>query len=171
MVRIFSIDPGTVNLGWAVMERRRDCVRVNSCGVLNLRTAAQKMDSTKNVTDMAWLAWVLAKTFNNIIQTCKYVVVEYQMKGPCKFLEVAVRAVLCNKAVLIMPARVKRHLNFEKGLTYRQRKKTAVVKAKQWMTTRQIGQMKDVKKADDIADAVCNGAFYLRCYVQPKIGS
>jgi len=171
MVRIFSIDPGTVNLGWAVMERHGDRVRVDSCGVCNLRTAAKSMDSTKSVTDMAWLAWVLAKTFRNVIDTCRYVVVEYQMKGPCKFLEVAVRAVLCDKAVLIMPARVKRHLKFKKGLTYRQRKKTAVVKAKKWMTRRQIGQMEDVKKADDIADAVCNGAFYLRCYVQPKIGS
>lgn len=170
MTRILSLDPGTVNLGWAVMTRTGDRVVAERCGVLNLRKQAKKLDASKNVQDMAWMAHVLVHTFRDVIDACQCVVVENQMKGPCKFLEVAVRACVHDKAVVIMPARVKRHLKFDKGLTYYQRKKAAVGIAKQFMTSKQIRDMGKTKKADDIADAVCNGACYLRCYVMPKIG-
>ncbi len=148
-MRILAIDPGLVNVGWAII----DDGKLKTFGVFNMAHKVQP----KRRKEYAYMV----RRFMNfkMFRTCDVIVVERQMSGK---LRVVANSFVCfnwNKAVLVHPRSVRNHHKISMS-DYRANKRASVARAPKYMTKKQTTRFRASSKRDDMADAILIGMYW-----------
>lgn len=151
-MRIVSIDPGTVNCGYAVWENGKFI----DFGSFNLLEMVPK----KKKTDYPYIVSVFIQK-TGLFDGADVILVENQMQARMKMIACALRCFFWNKAVMIAPQSVRRHFKISHS-DYRKNKKDSKQFVHKFLTSEQSSKVKDSKKQDDIADAVIQLQYYVK---------
>jgi RNase H-fold protein (predicted Holliday junction resolvase) len=148
-MKIVSIDPGTVNLGYAVYEDGK----LTQFGSLNILVKKYK-------TDYPMLVHLMLANHPKIFENLDIILIENQMQAKMKMIACALRCFYWGKSVPISPKAVRNHFKISNS-NYRMNKKASIQKVKDFLTKTQISAISNHKKMDDIADAVIQLQYYL----------
>ncbi len=145
-MRVLSIDPGTVNLGWCLYDGG-----IVDFGVVNLDRMCKGTDYPKKI-------WTLRQT--GFFDKADVILVERQMQSRMKMLACAIRCFAWDKTVMVAPQCVRRHF---KTLTkqYRTNKKAHVAHAQTVLHGTLLHKFNTHKKKDDISDAIMQLLYYI----------
>ena len=150
-MRVVSIDPGTVNCGYAVWEDGK-YVDIGSYNLLEMVPKQKR-------TDYPYVArQFMEKT--QLFAGADVVLIENQMQAKMKMIACALRCFMWKKAVPISPLAVRKHFGISNG-NYRQNKKDSKSFVHQFLTPLQSERIKKTKKQDDVADAVIQLQYHL----------
>ena len=142
-MRILGIDPGLINVGWAVVEDGK----LLTCGVFNMTHKVIKKDRKR-------YAYLVRRFMRyKLFKSCDVVVIERQMSGK---LRVVANSFLCfnwGHSFLVSPRAVRNHHGISMS-NYRANKKASVARVPRYMTHKQTQRFRSAKKRDDMADAV-----------------
>lgn len=150
-MRIVSIDPGTVNCGYAVWEDGK-FIDFGSYNLLEMVPKNKKTDYP-----------FVVKTFIEKTQLFKgadKVLIENQMQARMKMIACSLRCFFWGRSVMIAPQSVRRHFKISNG-DYRKNKTDSKAFVHTLLTNGQSKKIIQSKKQDDIADAVIQLQFYL----------
>ena len=148
-MKIVSIDPGTVNLGYAVYEDGM----ITSFGSLNIIVKKHK-------TDYPMLVHIMIANHPKIFENLDIILIENQMQAKMKMIACALRCFYWDKSIPVSPKAVRNFFKISNS-NYRMNKKASIEKVKQFLTKDQITAISSHKKMDDIADAVIQLHYYL----------
>jgi hypothetical protein len=151
-MRVVSIDPGTVNCGYAVWDDGK-LVDIGSHNLLEMVKKSQR-------TDYPYIArQFMEKT--QLFKNADVVLIENQMQAKMKMIACSLRCFMWNKAVCISPLSVRKHFLISNG-DYRKNKKDSKAFVHRFLTKDQSKSILGTKKQDDIADAVIQLHYYLQ---------
>lgn len=150
-MKIVSIDPGTVNCGYAVWVDGK----FTSFGSYNLLEMVPK----KKKTDYPFIVREFIRK-TELFKDVDVVLIENQMQARMKMIACSLRCFFWGKSVMIAPQSVRRHFKISNG-DYRKNKKDSKQLVHKFLTSEQSKKVQDSKKQDDIADAVIQLKFYL----------
>lgn len=142
-MRVLGIDPGLINVGWAIVENGK----LVTCGVFNMTHKVPVKERKQYAR--------LVKRFMRykMFRTCDVVVIERQMSGK---LRVVANSFLCfnwGKSYLVSPRAVRNHHGISMS-NYKANKRASVARVPRYMTGRQVARFREAKKRDDMADAI-----------------
>lgn len=143
MTKIIAIDPGTVNLSYAIMENEE----IVDFGIVNLLHLVVK----KKQTDYPYMvkAWIdNTKVFDRVDK----VVIENQMQARMKMVACAIRCFFFDKAIMVSPKAVRNRFNISHS-DYRKNKKASISFIGPYLKGELKKRFENTKKKDDIADA------------------
>lgn len=155
-MRVLGIDPGLINVGWAIVENGT----LVTCGVFNMTHKVPVKERKQYAR--------LVKRFMRykMFRTCDVVVIERQMSGK---LRVVANSFLCfnwGKSYLVSPRAVRNHHGISMS-NYKANKRASVARVPKYMTGRQVARFREAKKRDDMADAILIALYwYETCGVQ-----
>tara|TARA_B100000674_G_scaffold311502_1_gene258944 strand:+ start:5753 stop:6220 length:468 start_codon:yes stop_codon:yes gene_type:complete len=150
-MRVVSIDPGTVNCGYAVWENGK-FIKFGSYNLLS-------MVDKKKKTDYPFIARTFADK-TKLFQGADVILIENQMQARMKMIACALRCFFWEQAVPISPLAVRKHFKISNG-NYRQNKKDSKSFVHSLLTSTQSKQLMGNKKQDDVADAIIQLKYYL----------
>tara|TARA_B100001027_G_C16234299_1_gene316264 strand:- start:258 stop:725 length:468 start_codon:yes stop_codon:yes gene_type:complete len=150
-MRIVSIDPGTVNCGYAIWENGKYV----DFGSYNLLSMVNK----KKKTDYPYIVHVFAKK-TKLFEGADVILIENQMQARMKMIACAIRCFYWQKSVAISPLAVRKHFNISNG-DYRKNKKDSKLFVHKIITKEQGKHILQSKKQDDICDAVIQLQYYI----------
>ena len=150
-MRIVSIDPGTVNCGYAVWENGK-YVDFGSYNLLEMVPKNKKTDYP-----------FIVKTFiekTGLFEKADVVLIENQMQARMKMIACSLRCFFWGKSVPIAPQSVQRYFKISNS-NYRQNKKDSKAFVHKFLSTEQSNKVRESKKQDDISDAVIQLQYYV----------
>ncbi len=150
-MKVVSIDPGTVNLGYAVWIDGS----FTDFGSYNILEMVKK----KHRTDYSYVV----KTFMEKTQLFKdadVILVEHQMQARMKMIACSIRCFFWGKCKMISPLAVRKHFKISNG-DYKKNKSDSKQFVHRLLTKEQSEEIVKSKKHDDIADALIQLKYYL----------
>jgi Holliday junction resolvasome RuvABC endonuclease subunit len=150
-MRIVSIDPGTVNCGYAVWENGKYI----QFGSHNLLAMVDK----KKQTDYPYIARVFADK-TKLFEGADIILIENQMQARMKLIACSLRCFFWDVSVPISPLAVRKYFKISNG-NYRKNKKDSKEFVHKILTKEQGKQVLKSKKKDDLADAVIQLQYYI----------
>lgn len=150
-MKIVSIDPGTVNCGYAVWVDGK----FTSFGSYNLLEMVPK----KKKTDYPFIVREFIRK-TELFKDVDVVLIENQMQARMKMIACSLRCFFWGKSVMIAPQSVRRHFKISNS-NYRQNKKDSKMFVHTLVSKDQSKRLLKMKKADDVADAIIQLKFYL----------
>ena len=150
-MKIVSIDPGTVNCGYAVWEDGK----YTDFGSYNLLEMVPK----KKRTDYPYIVKeFISKT--DLFRGLDVLLIENQMQARMKMIACALRCFFWGKSVMIAPQSVRKHFKISNG-NYRKNKNDSKEFVHTILNDKQGKKLLQHKKKDDVAVAVIQLQFYL----------
>jgi len=150
-MRIVSIDPGTVNCGYAVWENGK-YIKFGSHNLL-------AMVDKKKQTDYPYIARVFADK-TKLFQGADIILIENQMQARMKLIACSLRCFFWDVSVPISPLAVRKYFKISNG-NYKKNKKDSKEFVHKILTKEQGKQVLKSKKKDDLADAVIQLQYYI----------
>ena len=150
-MKIVSIDPGTVNCGYAVWENGKYI----DFGSYNLLEMVHK----KKKTDYPYIVSEFIKK-TQLFHGADIVLIENQMQARMKMIACSLRCFFWGKSVMIAPQSVRKHFKISNG-NYRQNKKDSKKFVHNLISKKQSKKILASRKADDIADAIIQLQYYM----------
>tara|TARA_B100000519_G_C14170000_1_gene403400 strand:- start:560 stop:1036 length:477 start_codon:yes stop_codon:yes gene_type:complete len=150
-MRIVSIDPGTVNCGYAVWENGK-FIKFGSYNLL-------AMVNKKKKTDYPFIVRTFADK-TKLFEGADIILIENQMQARMKMIACALRCFYWDVSVPISPLAVRKHFKISNG-NYRKNKKDSKVFVHKILTKEQGKHVLKSKKQDDICDAVIQLQYYV----------
>ena len=150
-MRIVSIDPGTVNCGYAVWEDGKYI----DFGSYNLLEMVHK----KKKTDYPYIVSEFIKK-TQLFHGADVVLIENQMQARMKMIACSLRCFFWGKSVPISPLAVRKYFKISNG-NYRQNKKDSKAFVHRFLSKEQSKKVKASKKSDDLSDAVIQLQYYI----------
>lgn len=151
-MRIVSIDPGTVNCGYAVWEDGK-FVDFGSHNLLEMVKKSKR-------TDYPYIVSVFIQK-TGLFKGADVVLVENQMQARMKMIACSLRCFFWNKAVMIAPQSVRRHFKISHS-DYKKNKNASKEFVHKFLTAEQSKKVRATTKADDISDAVIQLQYYVK---------
>lgn len=151
-MKIVSIDPGTVNCGYAVWINGK----ITSFGSYNLLEMVKKAKKT----DYPFIV----KSFiekTDLFNDVDVVLIENQMQARMKMIACSLRCFFWGKSVPISPLAVRKAFGISNG-NYKKNKNDSKSLVHTLISKEQSKQLKLSKKQDDAADAIIQIFYYLK---------
>ena len=166
---VLSIDVGIVNIGVALLQKKTNKIRVLFADKFSIVKKAKDLKET-SVTDKIFELFFIEN--KRLVSMCDFAVIEVQMKPKYKILQYSLGAffkAFNTPCFYVSPRKIKTFYKFGKS-----NRKTAVKgKAKNHSANKreavaiaykhfpEIMSALDIKKQDDVADALLQGQFVL----------
>ena len=151
-MRIVSIDPGTVNCGYAVWEDGK-FVDFGSHNLLEMVKKSKR-------TDYPYIVSVFIQK-TGLFKGADVVLVENQMQARMKMIACSLRCFFWNKAVMIAPQSVRRYFKISHS-DYKKNKNASKEFVHKFLSAEQSKTVLNSKKSDDLADAVIQLQYYVK---------
>lgn len=158
-MRIVSIDPGTVNCGYAVWENDKYV----DFGSYNLLEMVDK----KKKTDYPYVAKVFVEK-TKLFDGADVILIENQMQARMKMIACALRCFFYDKTVMVAPQSVRRYFKISNS-NYRKNKQDSKDFVHTFLTEKQSKEVRATKKSDDLSDAVIQLQYYIETKVKGKV--
>ena len=151
-MRIVSIDPGTVNCGYAVWEDGKYI----DFGSYNLLEMVHK----KKKTDYPYIVSEFIKK-TQLFHGADVVLIENQMQARMKMIACSLRCFFWGKSHMVAPLSVRKYFNISTGV-YKKNKKASIELAPKYLNKEQLKIFMSHKKKDDCADAILQGLYFIK---------
>ena len=151
---IVAIDPGLVNLGYAVYDSDKKVF------VTFGKYALKKDIPKKKQSDYAYLVKSFVERSQKILASADIIAIEIQMQARMKVIATALRCFYWTKAEMVSPLKVRRFFDISCA-NYAKNKRASIKLAPKLLSTPQeLHRFDSYAKKDDVADAIILARFW-----------
>ena len=151
---IVAIDPGIVNLGYAVYDTEQK--KFVTFGKYALKKDIPK----KKHTDYAFLAKSFVERSQNILATADIIAIEIQMQARMKVIATALRCFFWNKAEMVSPLKVRKFFGISCANYSKNKRASIRIAPKLLSGPKELHRLNSFAKKDDVADAIILAKFW-----------